>query len=262
MKLDDRIHRLREVLRADARIVAALLYGSWTAGEADEHSDLEAYVFVAPGQEIDPRAFAEQIAPVRLCHTNMFGVHSIVFDDLMRGEFHFDPADEIDKIASWQGMIHLPDPERAVLVDRDGRLTELAHELTRVEPDPVETAQLKADELANWTLMVSHLLARGEAARAAFFLNSVVSPHQLQLLRLLQKSTDHWLTPSRALEEDLPSHVERHAATTARAELAAVTGAARESWAWSRELIAQAHERWDTSYAADLHDDIAAHLGA
>jgi len=93
MKLDDRIHRLREVLRADARIVAALLYGSWTAGEADEHSDLEAYVFVAPGQEIDPRAFAEQIAPVRLCHTNMFGVHSIVFDDLMRGEFHFDPAD-------------------------------------------------------------------------------------------------------------------------------------------------------------------------
>src|SRR5699024_3591508 len=93
-----------------ARIVAALLYGSWTAGEADEHSDLEAYVFVAPGQEIDPRAFAEQIAPVRLCHTNMFGVHSIVFDDLMRGEFHFDPADEIDKIASWQGMIHLPYP--------------------------------------------------------------------------------------------------------------------------------------------------------
>lgn len=262
MKLDDRIHRLRGAVRADPRITAALLYGSWTTGEADEHSDIEAYVFLTPDQELDPRAFAEPIAPVRLCHTNMFGVHSIIFDDLMRGEFHFGPADDIDKVASWQGMIHLPDPERAVLVDRDGRLTRAARKLTRVTPDPVKTAQLKADELANWTLMVSHLLARGEAARAAFFLNSIVSPHQLQLLRLLHESTDNWLTPSRALESDLPSHVERHAATTTRAELTAVTDAARESWAWSRELVAQAHERWETSYAPDLHSDIAAHLGA
>lgn len=262
MKLDDRVHRLRETVRADPRIVAALLYGSWTTDEADEHSDIEAYVFLAPGEELDPRAFAEQIAPVRQCHTNMFGVHSIIFDDLMRGEFHFSPADGIDEVGSWQGMVHLPAPERAVLVDRDGRLTRAARKLTRVTPDPVETAQLKADELANWTLMVSHLLARGETARAAFFLNSVVSPHQLQLLRLLHESTDNWLTPSRALESDLPSHVERHAATTAGAEPTAVTAAARESWVWSRELVTAAHERWGTSYAPDLHADIAAHLGA
>ncbi|WP_017614793.1 nucleotidyltransferase domain-containing protein [Nocardiopsis salina] len=260
MKLDERVHRLREAVRDDPRIAAALLYGSWTTGEADEHSDIEAYMFLAPGQKIEPWAFAEQIAPVRLCHTNMFGVHSVIFDDLMRGEFHFDPVDEVDKIEAWQGMVHLPDPDGAVLVDRDGRLTELARELGPVEPPSAETAQVRADELANWTLMVSHLLARGEAARAAFFLNSVVSPHQLQLLRLLHGSTDHWLTPSRALEEDLPSSVERHAATTAPAEPAAVARAARESWEWSRELVDEAHGRWGTSYDAGLHADIAAHL--
>ncbi|GAA2942496.1 hypothetical protein [Streptomyces enissocaesilis] len=42
--LDRRIERLRAIARSDQRLDGVLLYGSWTLGEADAHSDIEAYL--------------------------------------------------------------------------------------------------------------------------------------------------------------------------------------------------------------------------
>lgn len=44
--LDDRIARLRRLAQAEPRLDGVLLYGSWTVGEADAHSDIEAYLYV------------------------------------------------------------------------------------------------------------------------------------------------------------------------------------------------------------------------
>ncbi|WP_017589488.1 nucleotidyltransferase domain-containing protein [Nocardiopsis ganjiahuensis] len=264
--LEQRIERLREAAGADPRLEGVLLYGSWTLGEADAHSDLDAYVFVADehADDFDGREFVSRLAPVRLAHTNLFGILAVVFDDLMRGEFHFDPAGRaIGEIASWRGMVHLPDPGAAVLLDRTGRLTEAVRPLAEfVAPVPALTAEQLTGELANWTLMAAHVLARGETTRAHNALAAMVAPPQLKLLRLLRGSTAHWLTPSRALEADLPAaDVARYTATTGAAEPEPVREALRESWAWSRELSREAAGRWGFEIPEDLHEDLAELIG-
>ncbi|MFE0450165.1 VOC family protein [Streptomyces sp. NPDC058914] len=66
--------------------------------------------------------------------------------------------------------------------------------------------------------MLARVLARGEVARAHALLHSAIAPQQLQLCRLLRDSTAQWLTPSRALEHDLPrADRDRYIAATAAA---------------------------------------------
>lgn len=263
--LNRRVERLRELAEAEPRLDGVLLYGSWTLGESDAHSDIDAYLFVrdADADTFDGREFVERLAPLKMAHTNMYGILAVVFEDLMRGEFHVDPAGPgIDKIPSWEGMVHLPDPDSAILLDRGGRLTAAARRLADYRPpEPVSTAQELCDELANWTLMLAHVRARGESARAYNLLHAVVAPLQLKLCRLLRGSTTHWLTPSRALEQDLPeADRARHLATTGGARPDKVRSAAMESWRWSRELAAEAAARWGTALPLQLHDEIAEFL--
>jgi lincosamide nucleotidyltransferase len=260
--LDARIARLREIARSEERLEGVLLYGSWTLGEADAHSDIEAYLYVDDEyvDDFDGRAFLEQLAPLKLAYTNMYGILAVVFDDLMRGEFHITPAGPgIDEVPTWEGMVHLPRPEAAVLLDRTGRLTRAARRLAAFRlPEPAGTAQQLTDELTNWTLMLAHVLARGEVARAHALLHSVVAPQQLQLCRLLRDSTAHWLTPSRALEQDLPTADRaRYTAGTAAAREEEVRTAARNSWRWSRDLTAEAAERWAVRVPNGLHEEIS-----
>ncbi|WP_443043669.1 hypothetical protein [Streptomyces sp. GS7] len=161
-------------------------------------------------------------------------------------------------------MMHLPDPDAAVLLDRSGRLTAAARTLAdHCPPDPLTTAQQLTDELTNWTLMLAHVPARGETARAHALLHTVIAPQQLRLCRLLRGSTVHWPTPSRALEADLPAHdVERYTATTAPARRPDLRIAARRSRQWSRELAVEAAARWGTVCRGGLHDEIGTLLNA
>ncbi|GGZ48228.1 hypothetical protein GCM10010387_48050 [Streptomyces inusitatus] len=247
--LDRRVDRLRRIAEAEPLLEGVLLYGSWTLGEADAHSDIEAYLFVRDTavEGFDGRAFAERLAPLKLAYTNMYGILAVVFDDLMRGEFHVEAAGSgIAAVTGWRGAVHLPDPERAVLLDRSGRLIAAARELSEFEPpEPVATARQLADELANWTLMLAQVLARGEIARGHALLQTAIAPQQLKLCRLLRSSTAHWLTPSRALEADLPARdVRRYVATTSSAREDEVRRAARASWEWSGELVREAGGSW------------------
>ncbi|MFB6817519.1 nucleotidyltransferase domain-containing protein [Streptomyces sp. NPDC056347] len=261
-ELDERIARLRRLARSEPRLEGVLLYGSWTLGEADAHSDIEAYLYVRDqyADDFDGPAFLARLAPLELAYTNMYGVLAVVFDDLMRGEFHIVAAGPgIGEVPSWEGMVHLPRPDDAVLLDRTGRLTRAARQLADFRPpEPVTTARQITDELANWTLMLAHVLARGETARAHALLHTVVAPQQLRLCRLLRDSTAHWLTPSRALEQDLPAaDRDRYRSTTAAAHEAEVRTAARDSWRWSRELAAEAADRWAVRLPYELHERIA-----
>lgn len=265
--LKQRISKLRALAQADTRLDGVLLYGSWTMGEADQYSDLEAYLYVCDEKvdSFDGLAFVEQLAPLKLAYTNMYGILAVIFDDLMRGEFHVVRASRgIEEIATWQGLVHLPDPSAAILLDRNGRLVEATACLRQpCRPDPVKTAQQINSELANWTLSLAQILARGEIARAHALMQATIAPQQLQLLRLLRGSTDHWLTPSRALERDVTvKDQSRYAATTARLGESEVRRAAVASWQWSRELVVEAAERWGISVPYDLHHDITVLLAA
>ncbi|WP_324793982.1 nucleotidyltransferase domain-containing protein [Streptomyces cyaneofuscatus] len=263
--LNRRIELLRSTAEADPRIEGVLLYGSWTLGEADAHSDLDACLYVREedADTFDGREFVGRLAPLKLAYTNMYGILAVVFDDLMRGEFHVEPTGPgIAEIATWRGQVHFPRPEAAVLLDRTGHLTAAARDLATFRPpDPATTAQQLTDELANWTLMLAHVQARGEMARAHNLLHAVIAPLQLKLCRLLRGSTTHWLTPSRALETDLPvADVERYATTAGALTPDALRTAAANSWQWSRDLAAEAANRWDTRLPLRLHEEIAVAL--
>ncbi|WP_237302646.1 nucleotidyltransferase domain-containing protein [Streptomyces sp. S063] len=208
LPLDRRIELLRTTAEADPRVEGVLLYGSWTLGEADAHSDLDACLYVREEDvdAFDGREFVERLAPLKLAYTNMYGILAVVFDDLMRGEFHVEPTGAgIAEIATWRDQVHFP--------------------------------------------------------RAHNLLHAVIAPLQLKLCRLLRGSTTHWLTPSRALETDLPvADVERYATTTGPLTPEAVRTAAANSWEWSREPAAEAADRWGTRLPLGLHEEIAGAL--
>ncbi|MFJ9407841.1 hypothetical protein [Streptomyces sp. NPDC101393] len=91
--LDRRIERLREAARSEPRLGGVLLYGSWTLGEADAYSDIEAYLFIEDAfhQEFDGREFLRRLGPLKLACTTMYGILAVVFDDLMRGSSLWRP---------------------------------------------------------------------------------------------------------------------------------------------------------------------------
>ncbi|MFE9400127.1 hypothetical protein [Streptomyces flavidovirens] len=111
--LDDRIARLRQLAHADTRLEGVLLYGSWTVGEADAHSDIEAYLYIQDDRlaDFDGPAFLAQLAPLQLAYTNMYGILAVVFDDLMRGEFHLTrPVPASTRSPPGKGRCTCPDP--------------------------------------------------------------------------------------------------------------------------------------------------------
>ncbi|WP_405412072.1 hypothetical protein [Streptomyces decoyicus] len=68
-------------------------------------------------------------------------------------------------------------------------------------------------------------------------MHTFIAPQQLHFYRLLRDSTADWLTPSRALEQDLPtSERDRYTATTTAARQHDVRTAACNSWRWNRGL--------------------------
>jgi lincosamide nucleotidyltransferase len=62
------IERLRHICQQDQRLVAAMLYGSFTYGEGDQYSDIDCSLFFQDDAlaEVDQIAWISQIAPVEL----------------------------------------------------------------------------------------------------------------------------------------------------------------------------------------------------
>ena len=130
------IERVRELCRRDGRLAAALMYGSFAQGEGDRYSDVEFYLFfrdeVLDG--VDEGAWVARIAPVGLYYANEFGNGVAVFENLVRGEFHFEKASNVGLVAGWRS-VRFSSPESAVLLDRDGELSRAVSGLVGRPPE-------------------------------------------------------------------------------------------------------------------------------
>jgi lincosamide nucleotidyltransferase B/F len=103
--------------------------------------------------------------------------------------------------------------------------------------DTPERALFLCCSLMNWTLMGTHLLKRGEYARAEAFL-SLVHDHLLQAVRLVEGKSANWLRPSRRLEEEVSAaSYERFRACTAALDAKQLVRAYTSTWEWSKELM-------------------------
>ena len=234
------IERVRELCDRDERIVSALMYDSFALGDGDRFSDIEFYLFFEDeaAEGLREEAWVAQIAPLYLYYVNEFGSGTAVFENLVRGEFHFEAASDVGLVDSWESA-WFPSLQSAVLVDKNGELSGRVGRLLRRPPemDTPERALFLCYSLTNWALMGANLLQRGEYARAEAFL-TLVHGHLLQEMRLVEGETANWLSPTRRLEEDASSaSYERYRACTAALEAEQLAWAYASTWEWGRELM-------------------------
>ena len=258
---EELIERVRAVCAADDGLDAALMYGSFAAGEADEHSDIEFWLFFTAQHhaQLDPRAWCARIAPVSYGLTNEFGTYVAFFPGLVRGEFHFATTAQITDVADWPARGAAV--ERMVVVDRRGALTPVLRALPERSVPLVHGGEIIArycDPYLNWLVLAHHLVARGEHLRARDALGHV-QRHLLWMARLAEESMDHWLTPSRGAERELsPDTVAalRTVADTAAPEaLRAALDLGRRLW----QVLAERHGQ---SAPTELFAELDAALGA
>lgn len=260
------IARVREVCRQDERLVAALMYGSFTRGEGDAFSDIEFALFFADDAlaGIDQRAWVGQIAPVALYFVNEYGNGTAIFDNLVRGEFHFDRASDMAKIEEWRDNAAFPSLDAALVLDRTGDLTRHLQTLVGSAPERDTPARIReiGHSLVNWALFGASVLARGETARALQLL-AFVARDLLWLARLTEGATDNWPTPTKALERDLsPAAYARYAACTAALDREEVRRAYRAACGWGRELLIALSARHGLDLPTALLERIAERLEA
>jgi len=237
---ENMIERVRELCDRDERVVSALMYGSFAIGEGDRFSDIEFYLFFydEATEGLREEAWVAQIAPLELYYVNEFGNGTAIFENLVRGEFHFEAASNVGLVDAWESA-WFPTLESAVLVDKNGQLSGRVGRLVRRPPDldTSERALFLCRSLMNWTLMGANLLQRGEHARAEAFL-SLVHGHLLQAMRLVEGKSANWLSPTRRLEEDASAtSYERYKECTAPLEAERLARAYASTWEWGRELM-------------------------
>ena len=183
----------------DCTISAVLMYGSFIKGEGDKFSDIEFYIFLRDDCHIDKYKWISSVNPIALMFVNEFGTDVVIFDNLIRGEFHFLPLKEISIIKSWQGHTSFEFKEKMNLVDKDGLLTDV---LNDIEPpyEPIRNtpAQIEwlADSLINNLLFASNLFQRGEYAHLHNIFQ-YIQKHTLWLIRIYEQSEKHWESPTK-----------------------------------------------------------------
>jgi lincosamide nucleotidyltransferase len=241
------IAAVRAACAADPGLDAALMYGSFVKGEADAHSDVEFWLFFTPDARAatEPRAWIERLGhPVSHVLLNEFGSHVAFFPGLVRGEFHFATTAQIPEVSCW--------PERAapadamIVLDRSGRLRPALEALPAHAPVPgiARFVDEYCDPWANWLVLCTHLLRRGELLRTLDAL-SHAQRNLLWMARRAEDATGHWLTPSRAAETEL-------SAPTLAALYAATAPADPERIAAAlRAAFAEGRRHWRTLAARD-----------
>ena len=142
---------------------------------------------------------------VQLFFTNEFGIEVAVFDNLIRGEFHFLPVEQIGVIRTWEGLTSFRYYQKMMLMDKEGLLAEQLAPIRKETPPfgAPEAVRWMAESAVNHLLMVRGLIARGEWVHAQQNFQ-YIQKHLLWLIRVTVGAFDHWEGPSKKAEEDLP----------------------------------------------------------
>lgn len=199
------IEKVKEASLNDERISAVLMYGSFIKGEGDRFSDVEFYLFHKDEAAVNRREWVSAIHPVDLFFTNEYGSDVAIFDNLVRGEFHFLPVSEIDVINTWQGLTSFEHKNNMMLVDKEGYLADTLKDIPATAPERNTPEQIEwlAQSLINNLIFTKNVLQRGELAHAHQLFGQV-QKYLLWLIRIRCNTTSHWESPTKKLEGDIP----------------------------------------------------------
>ena len=180
-----------------------------------------------------------------------FGTQVAVFDNLIRGEFHFLPASQVNTVEGFVAAGYFPDVDSMLLYDGDGKLTEAAACLRGVQPafGKAEAEEI-VNNLLNYLLYGSNVLLRGEYARSLevlFFAQRLY----LQGIRLLENAAEHFINPNKNLEGEISEEAYRaYAGCTCGLDPAAISVAYANMLGEGKTLAAKLAER----YGFDGHE--------
>ena len=252
------IERTRRVCRQDERLAAAMMYGSFAQGEGDGFSDIEFILFFRDEdlEGLDQEEWISRISPVGLYFVNEYGNGTAIFENLVRGEFHFDRASDIERVVgeSMRDADWLPSLEDTLVLDRTGELAPRLREIVGPPPERDTPGQIRfvCHCFVNWFVFGSNLFVRGELARSLDLLG-IVRDRLLQMVRLLEGSTLHWFNSAKFLETEISAtSYARYVACTARLDRAELQQAYLSAWEWGRELMASLGEGQDVAPPAAL----------
>jgi lincosamide nucleotidyltransferase len=255
------IERVRYLCRLDERLEAAMMYGSFAQFEGDEFSDIEFILFFYDEVlgDVNQEEWVTRIAPVELYFVNEYGNGTAIFENLIRGEFHFDRASDIQKIdESWRETDWFPSLETALVLDRTGELTRRLRSIVgpTLAHDTPQQIRFLCNCFINWFLFGSNLLARGELARALDLLG-IVQDQLIRMIRISERSTEHWFNPSKLLEKDISeASYARFVACTANLNEEALWSAYLSAWYWGTELMSSLAEGHGVALPAALLDQL------
>jgi lincosamide nucleotidyltransferase len=200
------ITAVKNKAQRDSRIDAVMMYGSFTQNCGDAFSDVEFYVFVNDEsfKVFNAADWIFQIHPYELHFFNEYGTEVVIFDNLVRGEFHFLPKKEMAIIETFKTVGHFPDIDSMCLCDKDGSLRKYLqicadYEINRYSKESIE---FTANNLINMVIYGINVFKRGEFARSVECL-SQSQKYYLQLIRLKENCTDHWVNPTKCLEKEI-----------------------------------------------------------
>lgn len=198
------IDKTKSIAQNDKNISAVFMYGSFTKNEGDKYSDIEFYIFLKDKEKFSAENWVSQIHPLALYFTNEFGSEVAIFENMIRGEFHFLTNDQMEVIKSWDGLVEFSDFDKMILVDKEDLLTNTLKEIKTKVPDRTTNENILwlSQSLLNVLLTTSNLIKRQEFAHAYQSLSNV-QKYLLWLIRIETYQTKHWESPTKSLENDI-----------------------------------------------------------
>ena len=235
------IDKTKSIGQKDANVSAVFMYGSFTKNEGDQYSDIEFYIFLNNKENFSSEKWVSQIHPLALYFTNEYGSEVAIFDNMVRGEFHFLKTEEIEIIKSWEGMVAFSDFEQMNLIDKDGLLAKTFNQIKIKSPERTtnQNTTWLSESLLNVLLTTSNLIKRGEFAHAHKSLSNV-QKYLLWLIRITADKTQHWESPTKSLEKDIdPTWYSAYEAVTSDLQPENILSAFKNSLKLAEELFEQ-----------------------
>jgi len=206
LKQEEIILMIKEKGMKDETIDAIMMYGSFTQGCGDAFSDIEFYIFVDDAYygELDTKRWISSVYPICTHFFNEFGSEVVIFTNLIRGEFHFLPRSNMSVIESFASVGYFPDIDAMCLCDKQGNLRKSLQILQdcNVDRQTEENIESVINNLLNAILFGVNVFKRGELARSLECLY-YSQKYYLQLIRLIENKTHHWVNPFKGLEKEI-----------------------------------------------------------
>ena len=215
------------------------MYGSFTKNEGDKYSDIEFYIFLKDKEYFSAGNCVSQIHPLALYFTNEYGSDVAIFENMVRGEFHFMTNDQMEVIKSWDGLVEFSDIDKIILVYKEGLLTNTLEAIETKIPDRTTNKNILwlSQSLLNVLLTTSNLIKRREFAHAYQSLSNT-QKYLLWLIRIETSETKHWESPTKSLEKDIDQDwYSLFQQTTTKLEPIDIKAAFKKSLELSRELF-------------------------